>query len=91
MRQLFLQWIHPAQPNVRHNTFSCDSSQNWKRVGKENRKKTLLNFLSPRRSATVQWLTFSTFTPETKRLQQPMPFSEKNVKKPDIGLEEKNP
>ncbi|GIY31091.1 hypothetical protein CDAR_197861 [Caerostris darwini] len=47
-----------------------------KEVGEENRKKTLLNFLSPRRSATVQWLTFSAFNPETKGLQQSMPSSE---------------
>ncbi|GIY77619.1 hypothetical protein CEXT_345421 [Caerostris extrusa] len=58
------------------------------RVGKENQKKMLLNFLSPpRRSANVQWLTFSAFTPETKGLQQSMPFFGKKCEKPDIGLE----
>ncbi|GIY04346.1 hypothetical protein CEXT_641971 [Caerostris extrusa] len=89
-RQLFMQWIHPAPPNVRRNTLSWTVRKTGNRVGKENQKKTLLNFLSPRRSAIVKWLTFSAFTPEIKGLQQSMPFLEKNVQKPDIGLD-KNP
>ncbi|GIY77617.1 hypothetical protein CEXT_345411 [Caerostris extrusa] len=77
MRQLSLQWIHPAPPNVRRNTLSRDSSQNWKKSWKRNRKKTLLNFLSPRRSATVQWLTFSAFTQRQKDFNNRCPFRKK--------------
>ncbi|GIX84361.1 hypothetical protein CEXT_686441 [Caerostris extrusa] len=61
------------------------------RDGKENRKKTLLNFLSPLRSATVQCLHFFRFLLlRQKDFNNRCPF-QKNVKKPDIGLVRKNP
>ncbi|GIY04347.1 hypothetical protein CEXT_641981 [Caerostris extrusa] len=87
MRQIFLQWIHPALRNARRNTLFLRQSQNWKRKWKKKiERKLLLDFLSRRRSATVQWLNFSAFTQRQKDFDNRCPFR-KNVKKPDIGFE----
>ncbi|GIY26976.1 hypothetical protein CEXT_647781 [Caerostris extrusa] len=75
--------IHPAPPNVRRNTLSCDNSQNWKIVGKENRKKTLLNFSLVSEVQPFNDSLFS-FYCRDKRTSTIDALLEKNVKKPDI-------
>ncbi|GIY04348.1 hypothetical protein CEXT_641991 [Caerostris extrusa] len=51
------------------------------RVGKENRKKTLFHFLSPRRSAAALWLIFFRFySRDKKNFNNRCPFRKKKKK-----------